>query len=143
VHSKSGSYYIITHTPRINNTMVKATLLVGVFVSLVICVTCTDEPVNNTTTPEPSNYVHPLTARWIINIVFFAVSMGLVLVGFCIWGVYEFCQKAAEHTSKLVQNPVPLHMRFSSSGAVIQPLDVSSEPLLINHPIFDRFTYVC
>ena len=132
--------------------MVKATLLVGVFVSLVICVTSTHEPVNNTstntttditTTPEPSNYVHPGNARWIVDLFFTAVFMGLVLVCFCIWGVYECCQKVAEHTSKLVQNPVPWHMRFSSSDAVIQPLDVSSEPLLINHPIFDRFTYAC
>ena len=112
--------------------MVKA-LLVGVFLCLVICVTSTHEPENMTstttpavtTTPEPNN-VNPFYTRWILDLFFAALTVGFVLVCFCIWSVYVCCQKVGEHTSTLVQNTyptrVPWHMRFNDSDTAIQPL---------------------
>ena len=126
---------VFTHWPKIYNTMVKATLLVGVFLCLVICVTSTHEPVNNTitnatttitTTPEPSNYINPVYARWVVDLMITAVSVGLVLVCVFFWGLYECCQKVGDHTSTLVQKTyptrMPWHMRFSDSDTAIQPL---------------------
>ena len=113
--------------------MVKATLLVGVFLCLVIGVTSTHEPENITTTttsdvttPQPSNNVNPFYTRWILDLFFAALTFGLLLICFCIWGVYVCCQKVGEHTSTLVQNTYPTrapwHMRFSDSDTAIQPL---------------------
>ena len=108
--------------------MVKATLLVGVFLCLVICVTSTHEPENMTstttpavtTTPEP-NKINPFYTRWILDLFFAALTFGSLLICFFIWSLYECCQKVGDHTSTLVHE-VPWHMRFSNSDTAIQPL---------------------
>jgi hypothetical protein len=113
--------------------MVKATLLFGVFLCLVICVTSTHEPNENatnttttiTTTPEPNN-VNPFYTRWILDLFFAALTFGSLLICFFIWSLYECCQKVGDHTSTLVQKTyptrMPWHMRFSDSDTAIQPL---------------------
>ena len=123
-----------SHTdPKIDNTMVKATLLFGVFLCLVIGATSTHVPENMTstttpavTTPQPSSNVNPFYTRWILDLFFAALTFGLLLICFFIWGMYTCCQKVGDHTSTLVQNTyptrVPWHMRFSDSDTTIQPL---------------------
>ena len=112
--------------------MVKATLLVGDFLCLVICVASTHEPENMTstttpavTTPQPNN-VNPFYIRWVLDLFFAALTFGLLLICFCIWGLYECCQKVGDHTSTLVQKTyptrMPWHMRFGDSDTAIQPL---------------------